>query len=276
MRSLTWVDQAGTATVLDGSAGILARANPVGLEAANPSNVIDDLVNFDGGVLVNRRRPVRQIALPLYFEHATRVETVLGQAATMLQGPGTLTWTDDVNVRTLKQVIYETGLDGAGETTLLEATRVVSLLALDPFWYGAAGSAILPTDAVTAFNAAISFNSVTAFNGGGTLAVTVPGDVEAYPVVTVTGPVDTLTVGSGGAAWELASPLSPSDTLIVDHRPGSRGPRKNGGLVSWVLLTEASRLWPLDKGITTVIVGATGATAETTIVLAFESRYLTP
>lgn len=275
-RSLTWIDAAGTATVLDGSAGILLQADPVGLEAPNPTNTIDEYAVFDGGVLANRRHPVRAIALGLYLEHATRVETVTSGLAQMLQGPGQLRWSDDVNTRTLRQVIYEAGLDGGGVSNLLEATRVVSLLALDPWWYGTAQSQILSVGAVTAFDDALAFDSVTAFDGGGTVAVPVLGDVESFPVFTITGPADTLVIGSGGFAWQLAAPLVAGDTMVIDHRPSSRGPRKNYGPVDWSLITENSRLWPLVNGLTAIISGATGTTGATAIVMAYEPRYLTP
>lgn len=276
MRTMTWIDSAGVATVLDGSSGILLQANPVGLEAPNPSNTIDEYAVFDGGVLANRRHPVRSIALGLYLEHATRVETVTAALAKMLQGPGQLQWSDDVNTRTLRQVIYEAGIDGSGDRNLTQRSLVVSLIALDPVWYGPPASQVLTLGELTAFNAAISFNSVIPFNGGGSSSVSVTGDVEAYPVFSLKGPIDSLTVGSGGGAWQLVSPLSPSDTMIVDHRPGSRGPRKNGGLVDWALLTESSRLWPLAQGITSLIVGAAGQTAETLAVMSWEPKYLTP
>lgn len=276
MRSLTWTDANGAATVLDGSAGIIALANPVGLTAPNPVNTVDDFVNFDGGVLVNRSRPVRKVALGLYLEDDTRVDTIVSQVATMLQGPGTLTWTD-INTRTLRQVVYEGGLDGSGDGNLLQRALVVSLVALDPWWYGPAASQILSTSAVSTFDAAISFDSVTPFDGGGTVAVPVSGDAEAYPVFTVTGPATTLTVGSGGYAWSIASALvSSTDVLVVDHRPSSRGPRKNGGPVDWSLLTESSRLWPLAQGLTAVITGATGTSGSTSVVMSYEPRFLTP
>lgn len=276
MRTLTWTDAAGTATVFDGSDGISMLVNPVGLEAPNPTNTIDPLVAFNGGVLVNRSRPVRSIALALYVEHATRVETAVAELASMLQGPGTLVYADDVQSRTLRQVIYETGIDGSGPGNLLARSLVVSLLALDPWWYGPAVSQLLPTVAVTGFDAAIAFDSVTPFDGGGSVAVAVTGDVEAYPVFTVAGPATTLTVGSGGFAWQISSTLTSSDTLVVDHRPSSRGPRKNGGAVDWSLLTETSRLWPLAQGLTPVITGATGTTGATSVVMSWEPKYLTP
>lgn len=275
-RSLTWVDAAGAATVLDGTEGIIARHAPVGLEAPAPANTIDAFASFDGGVLVNRRNPVRSIALGLYLEHPTRVETVVARLAAMLQGPGQLRWADGVNTRTLRQVIYEAGIDGSGDVTLTERSLVVSLIALDPWWYGPAQSQLLASAAPTLFDAALAFDSAYPFDGGGSTAVIVPGDTEAWPVFTVVGPAATLVVGAGGVNWSLAAPLSAGNVLVVDHRPTSRGPRLSGGPVDWSLLTEASRLFPLANGTTPVITGATGTTAETSLMMAWEPRYLTP
>lgn len=276
-RVMTWTAANGTATVIsDGSAGITLRADPIGLEAPNPSNNVDDYIAFDGGVLVNRRRPVRSVALGLYLEHATRVETVVAQVASMLQGPGELEWADGVNTRSLRQVIYEGGLDGSGDVNLLQRSMVVSLLALDPWWYGPADSTALSVASPTAFDAAISFDAVIPFDGGASSPVTVTGDTDAYPVITVTGPATTLTVGSGGLDWSINVALIAGDVLVVDHRPGSRGPRKNGGLVDWSLLTQASRLFTLAPGVTSVISGSTGSSGATTITLEYEPRFLTP
>lgn len=274
---LTWTAVDGTVTVLDGSAGIWWRKGPIGLQAPGPTHTIDDYTAFDGGVLVNRRRSVRGIVLPIYLIHATRVQTLMSQLATMLQGPGKLQYSDGTDTRELRQVIYEAGIDGSGIANKLQRLLAVSLIALDPWWYGPAASQILSTDAPTAFDAALSFDSVLPFDGGGSTAVLVLGDIEAYPVFTVTGPVTTLVAGSGGLSWAIASPLGASDTLVVDHRPSSRGPRKNGGTVDWSLLTQASRLFPLAQGAAVAVTtGATGTTGATQLVMSYEPRYLTP
>lgn len=277
-RTMTWTGADGVPLVLDGSEGVALREQPIGLEAPNPSNVIDNYLAFDGGVLVSRRRQMRHVALSLFLKHATRVETVIASLAATLQGPGSLTWADDVNTRTLRQVIYEAGLDGSGFSNGggLETDRVVSLLALDPWWYGPAESAVLSTSAETAFSAAVAFSAVLPFDGGNATPVTIAGDGEAYPVITVTGPATTLSVGYGSLSWAIAAPLAVDDVLVVDHRPGSRGPSLNGGPVNWSLLSPTSRLWPVDPGVASIVSGTTGSTGSTTITLVYEPRWLTP
>ena len=277
-RTMTWIDAAGGETnISDGSAGITLLDNPVGLEVPTPTNNIDEYAAFDGGVIINRRRPVRQIALAVYIEHATRVETMIEQVASMFQGPGQLRWTDGLQSRTLKQVIYEGGLDGSGIFTLRERVPVISLLALDPWWYGAQQSTVIPFAAPTSFDAALAFSSLFPFDGGGSVAVPIDGDGDVWPTFTVTGPETTLTIGSGGITWQLAAPLAAGHTIVVDHRPGSRGPSLDGAPIDWSLLTEASRLFALAAGTgTSVIIGASGTTGASTVTMTWEPRHLTP
>jgi len=275
-KVLTWTGANGTATVLDGSAGIRALHAPIGLESASPQNTIDDYVAFDGAVLTNRRRSTRSVAVKLHLTHATRVETVVAQVAAMFQGPGTLQWADGVNTRTLKQVVYEAGIDGSGDVTPTMRVVVVSLIALDPWWYGPTESQGLSSGTSTTFDASIAFDAFMPFDGGGSGSSVVTGDTGAYPVVTVTGPATTLTVGAGGLFWSIASPLLAGDVLVVDHRPGSRGPVLNGGVVDWSLLSEASRLWLLPQGTVSVISGTTGSSGSTSITLTWQTRWLTP
>lgn len=276
--TLTWRDTNGVATVLNEAAGYKLLRGTMGLGVAAPQNVIDNYSAFDGAVLTKKRRNTQSVILPLLVRHATRAQTLIEQLASTLDVGGELEYTDGVNTRTLRNVIYEGGLGGNLAESPNPAWRkvAVALLALDPWWYGLAQSQVLSTAAPTTFDAAISFDSVVPFDGGGSVAVPIIGDVESYPVFTVIGPATTLVVGSGGLAWSIAAPLGASDTLVVDHRPNSRGPRKNGGSVDWSLLTAASRLFPLAVGTTAVITGATGTTGATQLIMSFEPRYLTP
>ena len=276
-RTMTWTAANGEETVLDGSTGITLLHGSLGLEAPNPANIIDEYTGFDGGALVHRRNPVRLIGLGLYLNHPTRIETRVAELAALIRGPGQLTWADDTFTRTLRQVIYETGIDGSGITTPTERVLSVSLVALDPWWYGPTESRDLVVGVEhTAFSAAIGFSSLLPFNGGGTESVPITGDADAYPVFTITGPATTLVVGSGGASWEIAAALPAGETLVVDHRPTSRGPRLNGGPADWANITEASRLFTMSAGLTTIISGSTGTTGATVVNVSWEPRYLTP
>lgn len=277
-RVMTWRDSTGAATVFDGSAGIFIYGKPLGLEAPTPVNTVEDYIAFDGAALTNRRRNVRPMALPIMLEHATRVETVTATLASIItKGAGQLQIADGTNTRYLKNVIYESGINGAGDVSVeLHRTLVLSLIALDPWWYDPAVPVALPIGAATAFDAAVAFDAVLPFDGGASVSTVVVGDTDAFPVITVNGPATSITVGAGGLDWTTAVALGASDVLVVDTRPGSRGPRLNGGAVNWALLTAASRLWTLPVGTTSVIVGVAGSTGATSATLSYEPRWSTP
>lgn len=276
---LTWRDANNVATVLSEANGYKVLRPTMGLGVAPPQNTIEPYIAFDGAALMNRRRNTQSVILPILVRHATRAQTLIEALASMLNnGPGQLEYADGLNTRYLKNVIYDGGLSGnlSDAPNPLWRKIAVSLLALDPWWYGPGNSVTVTVTAVTAFDAVVGFDLFIPFDGGSTAGVAVVGDTDAYPVVTVTGPAATLTVGTGGLFWSIQDPLLAGDVLVVDHRPGSRGPVKNGGLVDWSLLSEASRLWTLPAGTDSVITGSTGTSGATSVVIAFEPRYLTP
>jgi hypothetical protein len=272
---LTWIASDGTETALIPSNGYTVLQDPAGVYAPPVVSTIDSFAQFDGASLVSTRRPARSIVIPLQLTHPSRVLTRFAELAAAVRSPGSLRWDDGTNVRTLKRVVYEGGLADAGDPTQGELVVPLAMTALDPWWYGEATSQTLPVSAPTAFNAAVAFNGAIPFNGGASVSVVNPG-VEAYPLITVTGPADEVTVGCAGLAWQTTIALSATDVLLVDSRPGTRGPRLNGAPVDWSLLTEASRLWPLPAGTASVVVGTVGSTGATSLAMQWEPRYATP
>lgn len=278
--TLSWRAADGTETDLDDAAAdFFVVRGPVGLDAPSPVNTIEDFAAFDGGTRTNLRRTVRQVLLPFFVTHATRVQTAISQLVRLLQGPGELVWADDTNLRYLRDVVYEGGL--GGDLSLFNRTgdrRVVaSLLAMDPWWYGPPELFSLPaTASSTPFDAPIDFDAAIPFNGGTSVSIPVDGDTDALPVVTVWGPATSVTLTGDGLEWQTAVELGAADVLVVDTRPSSRGPRLNGGRVDWSLLTEESRLWTLPAGDQAVVISVIGGTGATLAQLEISPRWLTP
>lgn len=275
---LTWRDAAGVRTPLTDANGVRILRGVKGLGAAPVLNTIDPYVAFDGAALVSRRRNTNSLVLPMLIRDQSRAQTVVARISSLLQGPGELEYADGVNTRTLRSVIYEGGIDGDHSNTPSDRWRkiVVALTALDPWWYGASAQQTLSISAATAFSAAVAFSAAIPFNGGNSVSVNNVGDGEAYPVITLVGPFTTFDVTLGTTGWSLASALPAGNTIIVDTRPGSRGPRLNSGGIDWSLLTESSRLFTLPKGTSAIVSGATGTTGATSATASWETRYLTP
>lgn len=279
--TVTCTTATGTVVELhDPTVGCVVLKGAAGLDAPPVSNNIAALLSFDGGVLVKSRRTVRPIVLPLMLTDAARPQTKVAEIAAALVGPSTITFSDGVITRELLNVIYEAGLEGELSNAMSGATWrkfAVSLLALDPWWYGESATAqftislqIPFDDAATVFDAAVSFD------GAASNPILVSGDAPAFPVTTIVGPFTTLTVGlAGGQSFTLAAALAAGSTITVDARPGSRGPSLNGGPVDWSLLTPASRLWELEVGMSVMDVAATGDTGASLISMSWRERWLT-
>ena len=162
----------------------------------------------------------------------------------------------------------------------------VSLIALDPWWYGEAELIEIDLDDEgTAWDAPIDWDADVPWDGGWAVEIEVPGDAPASPVWGLTGPLTALTVVSGQEAWRWVEDRTVSEAGQIDTRPGNRGPRLGTdleagfdppGWIDWTLLDEASRLFTLPTGTSDLIVGPAGQDAGARLFVAFEPRYLTP
>lgn len=276
--TLSWTAADGTTTALSRANGLLITKGPVGLDAPPVQNALSQFTTTDGASLGQQRYPERAIALPMFVEHPTRVATRIAELARMVRQPGTLTRTDDTTTRQLRRVIYSGGLEGDLSTAASPVWRrlVLSLVALDPFWYGPTSTQALTIGTGTGFDDAVSFDAGVPFDGGLATSISVDGDLGAFPVFSITGPATTLVVTDGTDAWQIAAALSSGQTLTIDTRPTTQGPRLGSGGVDWSLLTEASRLFELRSGTSSLIAAASGTSAATSVTVSWESRWLTP
>lgn len=280
MSTLTWIDADGTSTLLNVTTGFRFLTGGVGLDVPPTELNTAAYLSSDGSVLVKRRRGHRRVALPIYINTGGSVSTAVGQAASFFQGPGTLRYTG-VNTRDLTNVIYEAGMEGdwGDDVAVNETWRklVVGLIALDPWWYGTSTTTSLTFAAAVTFDAAITFNNAIGFDGSDANPVTVAGDASVFPTITITGPFTTLLVGfAGGQTFQLTSALAAGSTIVVDSKPGNRGPRLNAGPIDWSLLTPASRLWELPVGFSVLNAAATGNTGASLVEVSWRQRWLTP
>jgi hypothetical protein len=64
----------------------------------------------------------------------------------------------------------------------------------------------------------------------GRTAITNPGDVEAWPVWTITGPMTSCELGVDGATISVPFSLSTGDVLVIDTRPTEQTAMLNGAV----------------------------------------------
>ena len=99
------------------------------------------------------------------------------------------------------------------------ATSVV-LRSNDPYWSGAPVSrswgATAPVDFIQ--TSAPPFH-ISPSNTLASASVTNPGDVDAWPVWTITGPVTSVDLGVGSRLVEVPAGVADGDVLTIDTRP---------------------------------------------------------
>ncbi len=69
---------------------------------------------------------------------------------------------------------------------------------------------------------------IAAPSTSGTTAISNPGDVEAWPVWTITGPMTSCELGIEGQTIEVPFALSSDDVLVIDTRPNAQTAILNG------------------------------------------------
>lgn len=277
--SLAWIDDLGSFDLTGDTNGVRVIEGAAGLEFPPVTNTASQYLAADGAALEKTRYPPRTLDLAVQFFHETRVRSVIETLAGRLaRGPGTLRFDDGTNVRDLLNVVYAGGLEGSELSIETHRAGILSLEAFDPWWYGQSQTVTLPFGSTTTFDdAGTDFSDAgTDFNGADSVGVTVAGHAPSLPVTTIEGPFDTLTVARGSSMFELASALADGDMIVIDSKPGNRGPRLNNGPINWSLLTNTSALFGLPVGPNIVSVGASGTGGNSNIEMSYRERHLTP
>jgi hypothetical protein len=228
------------------------------------------------------RHEKRPLDLPFLFKAATEAE-LLTNVRTVLTvltaGEGKLRVTrNDATVRELKRCYFRGGLGEKGWTQAAET--VLSFDALDPFWYETSateniftisGSTILPffpfflTKPLRLLVSQV-LNQDTVSNPG----------VEAWPIWTITGPGDTLSLENLTTGRKIVwnGTLTGSDQLEIDTRPLYKTVRLNG-VNSWSLVQSSDAdPWPMIAGNNDILVGLSNATIATQAKLSYTRRYV--
>lgn len=113
----------------------------------------------------------------------------------------------------------------------------------------------------------------------GLVDITNTGDVDAYPIWTLRGPSDSVTLSrmDTGQSFTFSRTLSSQQSVTIDTRPGVETVIDESGLNSWPDMDEYADLWTLPAGTTTINVdvanAAPGSFVDLTYFRRFESLY---
>jgi hypothetical protein len=199
-----------------------------------------------------------------------------------LKGEGTLTVVVGPWAGRQLVCVYEGGLDELAEEWPLLGLIVLGFRACDPYWQDATESnsiANINSTGYTWFPFAGSWAQQPLILGASDvfaqLSINNAGDVDAWPVITVTGPGTDLHLTTQTTSKDLllTGNIAAGSTVVIDTRPGRKTVTVDG-VNSFSRLTASSSLWPLVPGVNRVSIGFAAGTAQTSIKFAWRNRWL--
>ncbi|MVO87426.1 phage tail family protein [Streptomyces sp. p1417] len=272
---------------------IILQPGATGLDLPPYQLYMDDSPNLDGSIVRGARAAARPILLPVFVYGIDR-KTVrafkrkLGNALNPRRGYCVLTFMEQDGVARRLRCYYAGGMEGnesVGNAGFTWISYGIQLTAADPYFYGDT-----EVGATWTFGASRAFLHNPFFPvqlSKGTPAqniITVenPGDIEAWPLWTITGPVRSLKfTGPDGTTWELPEPSTETDvlaagrTLTVDCRPGAKTLKDDRGRNYFHLLSPNPSLWSVPPGESTVKTNLVAGSGTPTVGLRLHPRYET-
>lgn len=284
MGDLSFVSTNGTTLLFDGTDGLQQAEIVTGMVTQPNELVIDPRVGADGGVLVTSRKGPKRLLLTVKITGTANEQLARwATACAAFNAGGELLFDGPNGVRTLRQVVLEDPSRSQDEYDSNWFT--CSLVALDPWWYGAADTVAGTFTAPTPWDAAIPWDSAIPWNGGASVDVDNIGDTAAACTVVVTGAATQVSMSVNGVGgWESNTTLGSGDYFSVSSVPGEKGPHLGphgyhagaDSAVDWSLLTEWSDLFELPAGMSSLVFGASGTDGSSAWAVHWSPRFLTP
>lgn len=287
-----WTSASGSTRVLTNPAtgAYLGVGGVVGHHAAPVTHLAATPPTLDGGVYRSRKVEPRDLALRVHVGAATAqgwndtVRDLVNDFDTT-DGPGVLCVAQPDGSRRYLDCRYLSGFespDGGDPGAVPHAVYTVLLRAYDPWWYGVTETKKFEVQTTqTLFGdgsgAPPFYIMPTELIGSGSTIIN-PGDVEAYPVWTINGPMTACTVAlSGGGSFTITDTLGAGEWVQVDTNPSTPAFEKivdDAGTNLWGTATSNyPNLWALPAGTSTVTVSLTGSTSSSSVQMAYFPRY---
>ncbi|MFD8594549.1 phage tail domain-containing protein [Kitasatospora sp. NPDC059646] len=251
----------------------------------------DDSPNLDGGLFRGVRATQREIMIPVYIygiDRRTLLEQKreLARALNPKNGYCVLKFTESDGQARYLNAYYKGGMEG-NESSDQSGFRWIKyallLTAYDPWFYSDEmrvakwsfgqgvpflGRPFLPLRLSEGYKSAV------------TLPVYNPGDVEAWPVWEISGPVKSFRITSQtGQKFGIPSATSGGDvialgrTLRIDTRPGVKTLKDDRGTNYYPDMEADPKLWSIPSGDSTMTVDVVAGSGQATVTLTFKPRY---
>jgi hypothetical protein len=296
--SITGSDGQGEEIPLSGITGtdwpvVFLLAGATGLDMPPMELHADASPNLDGSIYRGARAAQRDIMLPVFIWGVDRKSLLdtkrsLISALNPKNGACVLKFVESDGQPRYLRAYYKAGMEGdesadnAGfrwmklglQLTAFDLWFYADTLHVAQWRFGEADPFLTP--AFLPFALSEGLPSTTQ------LPVVNPGDIEAWPVWQITGPVLSLRfTGPDGAAFALGPSSSggaviPADrVLTVDTRPGYKTLTDDEGMNYYPLLAAGPQLWSVPPGTSmttlTVVIGSGQASVRMTLTPRYES-----
>ncbi|WP_340376606.1 phage tail domain-containing protein [Streptomyces sp. SS7] len=272
---------------------IMLQAGATGLDLPPFELHSDDSPNLDGSMFRGARAAARQILLPVFVYGIDRktlrsFKRRLANALNPKSGYCVLTFIESSGIARRIQCYYAGGMEGnesADSSGFRWISYGIQLVCTDPWFYGD-----------TEIGANWSFGSAQPFLGShffpltlgkgtpsnGTLTITNTGDIEAWPVWTITGPIKSFEfTGPDGTSWGIPAQAGGADvlqagrTLTVDCRPGYKTLLDDQGTNYFPLMSSGPSLWSVPPGTSTGQAELVSGSGTPTVKMTLFPRYAT-
>lgn len=165
-----------------------------------------------------------------------------------------------------------------GEDAGIISQRIsATFIAHDPYWYSVGDTAIVytgNTEVSTFFpffplrlsSSAVFVNDASVNN---------PGDLEAWPVWTISGPGSNIVISNltTTESLTLTTVVTAGQSVTIDTRPGAKTVLNDDGTSLFPLMSPTSSLFSLAKGDNHIQVSMDSTSTTSSIRLAFRPRF---
>ena len=274
---------------------VIMQPGATGLDMPPYALFSDESPNLDGSIFRNARAAAREIMIPVYLygidrQTINQLKRKLFQLFNPKRGYCVLRFTEGDGISRNLSCYYKGGMEGAEGTDTAGFTWAkygLTFTAMDPWFYPERDESVrwsfgtgepLVSPSKPFFPMSLT-NGVVGGDGQG-LAIYNPGDVEAWPVWVLQGPIRSFSlVGPYGASVAAPVPADNSDlvpagrTLTIDTRPGRKTVRDDLGTNYWASLSASPQFWSVEPGETFANVSVVTGSGMAAVTLSFTPRY---
>lgn len=236
----------------------------------------------DGGQWRHTKKGVRDIDLPITVVGTSRadVQSKLRRLSRLIQDGSGATkilaqYTEGDNQTLTMSVHYTGGAEGnwGSNEGMTWATWVFSFQAPNPFWQtaetqeftigsGITGRGLLPQ---------LTKLKVSSSQTLGVITVTNSGDVPAFPIWRIRGPIEDFVASDGVNSFGFISEIFTGETITVDTGTGEV--TDDLGQNRYNLLSPAPKLFHIQPGVSNLTVNGIANSLDAQVVISYSPRY---